>query len=139
MAARETGSGTNWSWSNSERKYLLDHAGDSGKDLVAGFRKRFPKFTGSDTSIKGRRYTILNRSGSPEQRVAALEAKLIGAQERVETIEAELAEARDAVEDEAPNLNDMTKAQLLERAAAQGVEVTKGMTKTALISQLVAA
>ena len=145
MASRETGTGSNVRWTPEQKHFLLDNAGLDGKEIVAAFRGRWKKFSGSDTSIRGRRYAMLHRSKSPAQRMAAIEARLVGARERVEVLEAELmevqAEVWDAIphEEEALDYNSLSRAELMALADERDITYAKRATKTALISQLVAA
>lgn len=96
MPANGNGSGSGeretHRWSTEELEFLLEHASDSGPDLVAAFRKKFPKFEGSDQSILGRRYTLLHKATDIETRKRALEHRIEGTKEILRSLEEEYAE-----------------------------------------------
>ena len=130
---------TTWKWQPDQLDFLRANASLSGKDLVAAFRKAFPSFKGSDQSVKGRRYTILNRTQTPEDLVAALEARLIGAREQVDQLEHELVEARrQASEVAGPEFESMRKAELLRVAEERGLAVPKSANKARIVKALAA-
>lgn len=66
------------SWSESELRYIAERPSMPRAELIEGFRKEFPGFTGSDTAITGRRFRILRDGSSkhPELGGTALAARV---------------------------------------------------------------
>ncbi len=76
-------------WTEDQIAFLADHATERRTELVAAFRAKFKKFEGSDQSVIGKRYNLVNRPSkkSPGLAQAATEA-------RIAKLEAQLEQAR---------------------------------------------
>lgn len=80
MATKKTATADsgNVRWTPEMLAYLAEHLSVPRTPLVEGFRKKFPDFPGSDQSIVGRRYRLL-QDGSrahPEIGLTAINARI---------------------------------------------------------------
>lgn len=76
--ARDTRS--TYKWSKAETDWLIAHPGEPRSTMEQGFRKAFPKVTGTSVALAGKAYHLGHGSGVKglDARIASLEAKLDG-------------------------------------------------------------
>lgn len=138
MARNDAGTEERHQWSDAELRFLAEHATDQQGDLVERFRKAFPKFSGSDQSIIGRRYQLIRGyQRAPEYTVRALDAVVQELREQLDELEGR----RDEFAARAVSHNDAMLELSLKELAAKAKEagVAGYGSKRDIVERLVAA
>lgn len=126
MATKTTTRKTH-AWTPEQMTFLADRPTMNRDELEKAFRKAFPKFTGSQQALVGKRYTLLHKGSAkhPDVSRRSLEARIAEVREELATLEARLDAMNDPDADfraRIAELNEMTLTDLRAAAKAAGVK-----------------
>ena len=132
-------------WTREQMEFLVARPTMGRTELEAEFRAAFPKFDGSQQSIIGKRYTLLNRPSATKANPALAQQAL---ETRIAQLEHELAQARADLEathtgeywgeaSDVPSIEEITSMPMDEvRSLADRLGIKKSGGKQAIAERI---